>query len=251
MAPQPPPRRFLAGTAFFVAFTSALFATAVGPARAQQPIPGQTPLIVVGETFQWLPGTWAAYHLVDKATDEKSWMYFAVLDRETKNKTSGVWIEIEVRIPGSPHVVTRVLAEETPQGPGDLLAAIVQVEGMSPFNVPGNLLKEDAKTGARDVGQFRQAREVRRVRQHTLTRRGRALNVWDVEALDADGKPVKAIVSLELPPIGVVTADTGAILMDLDDWGNGATTRIKGHAMPLWLWVIGQTVKGANEGGKK
>jgi hypothetical protein len=62
---------------------------------------------------------------------------------------------------------------------------------------------------------------------------------------------MRAIVSEEIAPIGVYSAQTGDTRMQLVDWGLGAQTRIKGAVYPFWLWLAGQVEKAAREGSEK
>jgi hypothetical protein len=218
---------------------------------AAEKIPGQRPLLVIGDQFQWVHGSWATYDLYDKAKRERSKMYIAILEQGKKKNRQGIWLEVGIEMRGEPKVMTRMLAEMTPSGPGDLLEAIVQVEGMGAFSVPGSFMKQGNEEGERQVGQVRPAREVRRMEERVITRRGRELKVWDVEAEDADGKPVKAVVSIELPPIAVVSADTDEMQMEIVDWGLAARSRITSKPMNFYLWIASQIGKGMSEGEKR
>ncbi|MCU0241865.1 MAG: hypothetical protein MUF51_05525 [Vicinamibacteria bacterium] len=219
--------------------------TAAGTSGPAAQVPQQKPLIVIGDTFQWVYGSWAKYTILDKAKNETSQMTMAILDRGKKKDKAGIWMEIEMQVPDAPLVVTRILAEDRKGGPGDVLECIIQVAGMEPaFSVPGSFLKQGNDEGGKMVTQFKPAQEVKKVQERKQVYRGREIALWDVEALDGEGQPLKAIVSIEVPPIGVVLADTSETRMELVDWGLGARSRIQGKPLNFYLWIAKQVQKG-------
>lgn len=209
------------------------------PAMAAE-IQGQKPVMFIGEAFQFVPGAWSRYTVRDTAKGEQYRLWIATL---AKGKAAGgpsSWLEIEVAMADTPTVVTRFLVRETPQGPGELLDVIVQMQGYSPFVVPKKYYRGQDK----EVGQFQTTHVLRRVGQRTLTLCGRDIPVVDVEAQDAAGKPVTATVSEAVLPIGVVAADANGMTMTLDDWGTGGKSRIDGSPMNFYLWLLMQVGQG-------
>jgi hypothetical protein len=220
-----------------------------GMLLAEEKVPGQKPLVIIADTFQFVPGAWARYNVYDKEKKEAYDLYFAVLGREEKDGQACAWIEVDVRIKDQPRVVTRFLALETPQGPGDVKNVIVQVEGYSPFTVPKKFLKPDQGKG--QVAQLKPARVVKKLERRAVGPVGRRVQAWVVEAVTDDGQEVKAVVSEELPPIALYEAESPALRMTAVDWGLGARTRITGEPVPFWLWLMEQVEKGMAGDKKK
>ncbi len=113
-------------------------------------VQGQKPVMFVGDTFQFVPGAWASYYIYDKTKNEHYVMQMATLERGKQDGKQCSWMEIEVLPESGPAVVTRMLTEETKQGPGALLDVIVQVKGYSPFTVPKKYYEGENK----EVGEF-------------------------------------------------------------------------------------------------
>jgi hypothetical protein len=218
------------------------------------PIPGQKPLLVIGDSFRFVEGSWAKYRILDKTKNETYLMELSILGQEQKKVrkklTTFRWMEVRVEMPKNPVVVTRFLADETPQGPGELQDVIVQVEGYSPFSVPKKFYKENKK-GNPGVMQVKPVQGVKNVEKRIVEHKGERIEVIDVEAVDADGRPLRASVSEALPPIGLFSAETADIKMDLEDQGLNAKSRITGTPMNFYLWVISQVADGLSEGEKK
>lgn len=124
-------------------------------------IQGQKQMVVIDDTFQFIPGTWATYMVFDKQKKEEYEMTFSVMEDGNKHEGACSWMEVIIKMKQTPTVVTRFLAKKTKQGPGEVLEAIVQMEGYSPFTVPHNFLKgEDAEVG--QTLNYRLAKKVRK-----------------------------------------------------------------------------------------
>jgi hypothetical protein len=223
-------------------------------AASDPSIPGQRPLIVIGEAFRFVHGAWACYSVRDKAANQDYRLCLAVLEGENRKKrkkdkarTPCCWMEVEVGSPDHPRVVTRFLAEQTSNGPGELLEAVVQVEGYSPFRVPKKYLKPDDPK----VGETQVAHVVRRLEQKAIRHAGKDLWAWELEARDADGKEIRAVVNEELPPIGVYSAETDQIRMEIVDWGMDARSKITGTPTNFYVWILEQIAKEMSEPHKK
>jgi hypothetical protein len=217
-----------------------------GGSAAREQIPGQKrPLVIVGDTFRFVEGSWARYVVDDLQTGETYRMTMAVLEKGRKKSTVGRWMEVDVRMPGQPGVATRFLVTETAQGPGELLEAIVQVEGMTPFSVPGRFLKagNDQK-----VAPLKPAKLVRQSTEKiSIPHRDGAIEAWAVDAETAEGERVQATVSLELPPITLYEATTREMRMKAEDWGLGARSAIRGEPQSFYIWLLEQVAKGMEE----
>jgi hypothetical protein len=203
-------------------------------------IPGQKSIIVLGDSFQFIPGSWGSYRIMDKERNESYRMYFAILPREKKQKASASLMEVEVESRNNPNVITRFLADETPQGPGSLLNVVVQVQGYAPFTVPKKYF-----TGKNaQVAPIIPAQTVKRLEKKSRTISNRQVEVWEVEAEDAKGIRTRAVVSEQIAPIGLVEAENPQIQMTLEDWGSGAVTRITGKPRSFTLWILEQIADG-------
>lgn len=198
-------------------------------------IAGQKSVMFIGDAFQFVPGAWASYDVLDKAKNERYRMWIATLEKSSKRKDAS-WMEIAVDMAKAPPVVTRFLVLETPKGPGDLLDVVVQMQGYSPFTVPRKYYTGEA----REVGDFASAQTLKRVAERTLRLGDRDIKVVDVEALDPDGNTVTATVSEAVLPIGVVVADANGVAMTLTDWGDAAKSRVEGAPMNFYLWLLKQ-----------
>jgi hypothetical protein len=143
-------------------------------------------------------------------------------------------MEVEVTPPDAPSVVTRLLVEETADGPGQLLEVIVQVRGYPPFTVPRKLFEGKE----RDIGEFQGSYVARRVGERSITLDGKTIPVWDVEATDKRGRQISASVSEQTPPLGIVTAKSEKTDLVLEKWGANAKSRIDGTPMNFYMWLI-------------
>jgi hypothetical protein len=234
----------IADRLFITAVALASVLAAFHPATAAEKIPGQRPMMIVGDTFQFIPGAWGRYNIVNKARNESYRMYISILPREKKQKPATSWMEVEIETRDNPKVVTRFLAEETHQGPGRLQKVIVQVQGYAPFNVPKKYFTGDNA----QVAPVIPAQTLKRADKSLRTVAGRQVTAWEVEAEDAGGNRTRAIVSEEIPPIGIVEAESGDIQMTLEDWGTDAVSHITGTPRNFTVWILEQI---ANEMGKQ
>jgi hypothetical protein len=218
-----------------------LAALALGlPLPAQDAIPRQASMLVIKDTFSFVPGTWAEYTIFDKEKNESYRMYIAALKRETVGGKSGIWLEIEAEMKDSPLIVTDIFAEETKDGPGKIFKAVIQVKGMSPFTVPQKYLEGED----RQVGSFETAQIVKRLEQKKIVHNGRTIDTLIVEAQDKEGRKTAATISLQIPPIAVFAAETDDVRMTINDWGAGAKTRIEGEPIGFTFWLLEQIANG-------
>lgn len=212
---------------------------AVGCIFAQNDIPGQKSMLMIDGKFFYQQGAWADYALLDKAENKSYRMKIAILEPEKVKGKPFRWLEIEVAMEGDPAVVTRILAEELPSGPGRIEKVVVQVEGYSAFRVPKKYFKDDDA----EVGRFDAARIVRRMENKVITIDGRSLSAWEVEAESAEGEVMIATVSDELPPIALIGAETEDIKMTVNGWGGDAVTMITGKPKSFFFWILDQIGK--------
>jgi len=199
-------------------------------------VEGQRPMMIVGDAFQFTPGAWSSYYVHDRAKKEYYRMYIATLEKLTRDGKPCSWMEVGVTPEKDPAVVTRFLVEETRSGPGEILDVIVQVQGYSPFTVPESFYKGEKK----DVGDFKGAAVARRIARQVIPIGGRNVNAWNVEAVDAGGGTMEALVSEEVAPIGVIMAESPQIGMYLSDWGGGAKSKIEGTPVNFYVWLMMQ-----------
>ncbi len=223
-----------------------LAAALILPAAAlesKQTIPGQQPMVILEGNFQFIPGSWADYTIRDKTKNETYRMLMSVLEQENYKGLACRWLEIEVAMKDQPTVVTRILATETKNGPGDLQKAVVQVEGYSPFSVPRKFLQGKDQ----EVAKVEPAKVVKRLERKTIRHQGKTIQAWVVEAQTAQGQDISAVVSEELPPFCLYDAETEAMRMTVNDWGLGATTRIQGEPTSFFLWILEQIGRGLDK----
>jgi hypothetical protein len=203
-------------------------------------VPGQRALPVLKDGFKFIPGTWTAYDVLDKAKNETYRMKIAALAKETVAGKPYSWLEIELEMKDAPSVVTSILAEETQNGPGRIEKAIVQVKGMSPFTVPRKYLEGQGQ----QVGEFKPAHIVKKLESRKITCAGKTIDTLAVEAEDDKGEKMTAMVSLQILPIALYEAETPDLKMTAADWGAGARTEIEGAPVPFFLWIIEQLATG-------
>lgn len=208
------------------------------PVCAQE-IQGQRPVMLIGDTFQFTPGSWATYTLHDKAEDTYYTMTMSILESVRRNGKDSAWMEIEIET-DKELVVTRLLTEKTKAGPGEMFEVVVYIHGMTPFTIPSSWLRDEEKK----VGDFKVSQVQSRVAQRSIRFGGYPLDVFDVDAVDEKGAPVAATVSLGVAPIGILMADTKDMAMYLEDWGTGAKTRVVGTPVGFIGWTIGLIGKG-------
>ena len=199
-------------------------------------IQGQKPVMFIGNAFQFVPGAWSSYYVHDKEKNEHYIMHMATLERLKQDGKQCSWMEIEMLPESGPSVVTRLLVEETKQGPGDLLEVIVQVKGYSPFTVPRKYYEGENK----EVGEFRTTQIAKRIARRTFDLSGRSIAAWEVEAVDDKGNMTEALVSEQVLPIGVIMAETSQAGMYLKDWGLSAKSKISGTPINFYLWLMMQ-----------
>jgi len=210
-------------------------------------IQGQKQMVVIDDTFQFIPGTWATYTVHDKQKNEEYEMTFSVMEDGNMSDGACSWMEVVVKMKQTPTVVTRFLARKTKQGPGEVLEAIVQMEGYTPFTVPHNFLTgEDA-----EVGQTLTYHLAKKVRKKSVNFQNRKISLWLVEAISDDQQAIQAWVSEELPPMGIFKIDTSEVGMYLDDWGTGAQSEVTGTPMNFYLWITSQISKALIDEEKK
>ena len=126
----------LIGVAVFIFALSGLPALAA-PREAME---GQKPMMVIGDVFQFVPGSWGVYRIHDRVKKEHYRMYIATLEKTKVNGKACSWMEVEVTPEKASPVASRFLVEETKDGPGELLEVVVQVKGFAPFIVPQKTL---------------------------------------------------------------------------------------------------------------
>jgi hypothetical protein len=203
-------------------------------------IQGQRPMLVIGDVFRFTPGSWATYTIRDRVRNETFRAYIAILDKTTQNGKPFSWMEVEILPEIAPPVITRFLVEETKDGPGELLEVTVQVKGYPPFTVPRQYYEGKGK----EVGDFQGSYVAKRVGRRRVAISEKDISVWDVEATDKKNRKIIASVSEEVPPLGIVQAESEKTSMRLDNWGTDAKGRMEGTPINFYLWLIMQIGQG-------
>ncbi len=211
-----------------------MFLGAITPALAAA-IEGQRPIPMVDGAYQLTPGTWAEYSVRNLPSNTTYRLYIAVLERGTRGKVPGIWLEIGMTSTNDPGVLTRVFAEEGTNGIGRVLQATVQVEDTDPFVVPRRYLGKGDKRGK--VGDFRSVTIVTNSVDELMNWKGRDVTVHKLETHDEEGRVTKIIATRDVPPLGIVLVRSLRLEMDLEDWGDGATTRLTGKPIGLYRWL--------------
>lgn len=213
----------------------------------EQQIQGQRPIPVVEGAFKLQEGAWATYKIHDLKKNQRSRMYFATLSRVDHEGVRAMWMEIAVKPEGEQLVRTRILAEDTPKGPGRVLEVIVQPEGYDPFYVPQSFFADQGG----DTADFEQITPQAKSQAVNITIGKRKFSGWRVIGQDQNGAKVEAVASLSVPPLGLVSSSTADVRMEIDEWGMGAKTLIKGEPVNFYLWLIDQIGKGMAEEPQK
>ncbi len=196
-------------------------------------IQGQKQMLIVDDMFQFVPGTWGDYTIVDKVKKESYHMVFSVLNDEKVQGKDCSWMQIKIDMKGKPTVVTKILMEKTPKGPGKAMRAIVQVAGFDPFIVPEKYLK-----GGKDqVAPSEKYEIVRKLRKKKVIYKGREVSLWQVQTATKEGKKATVWVAENVPPLGVFKVDLPGYGMVLNDWGTGARNEITGTPMNFYVWI--------------
>jgi len=221
-------------TSFILAFF--LLLSGFSDLAGQENIPGQRPMLLLDNAFQFISGSWADYTYFDKQKNESTRLYFSILDRETVKNAPYIWMEIEAAVKDAPVVVTRVLIEEKKAGPFRIDQAIVQVQGYSPFSVPQKYLEGQDQ----QVGQFQAAHIVSQLAQQVIEHNGKKINAITAEAATDKGDKMSITYSLELPPIAVYQAENKDFRLSINDWGMDARSKINGPPESFLLWIMEQ-----------
>ena len=221
-------------TSFILAFF--LLLSGFSDLAGQENIPGQRPMLLLDNAFQFISGSWADYTYFDKQKNESTRLYFSILDRETVKNAPYIWMEIEAAVKDAPVVVTRVLIEEKKAGPFRIDQAIVQVKGYSPFSVPQKYLEGQDQ----QVGQFQTAHIVSQLAQQVIEHNGKKINAITAEAATDKGDKMSITYSLELPPIAVYQAENKDFRLSINDWGMDARSKINGPPESFLLWIMEQ-----------
>jgi len=200
-------------------------------------VQGQRPVPLVDGTHQLVSGSWAEYGVRDLRSNTAYRLRIDVLERAVLRGKAGVWMELGVTPTNSAAVLTRVFCEETTNGLGRVRRAIVQVEGADPFVVPGRYLGGHGEGRGR-VGDFRRVSVVTNSVDELMNWKGRDITVRKLEARDDDGRVTEIIATSDIPPLGIVLVRAPSMEMNLEDWGDGAASRITGKPIGFmrWLW---------------
>lgn len=234
--------------------TTCMFAPAVWSAGSED-VKGQVPLMVVKGHYNFVPGAWAEYNVTDLKNDKKYRMRFCTLEKTVYEGQKAAWIEVKVsptgksKAKGDPKVVTKILAVDTPNGPGKVLEVIVQVQGYDPFTVPESFFADQGGDAA-DIQAIDPGAEAREI---TVRFKKKQIKMKAIEAKgkDEQGRPVLAWVSEKIPPLGIIKAETADVKMTIQNWGLHARSQITGEPMNFYVWIAAQVGKALSEAGEK
>ncbi len=201
-----------------------------------QRFPGQKPLVVLTGNFFYVPGSWARYSVLDKTTNESYTLTVAVLDRRRADRRVYARLEVAFVPKVGPSVITRVLAEQTDQGPGPIQSGVMQVEGLAPLSVPQNILGP----GDDRLVPIERAAITRINGETAVCCQGKLVRAWRVEVRMPDGSPATAIVSRELAPTSISELESASLRLSADDWGRGVESAIREPPLPFGLWLLSQ-----------
>ncbi len=235
---------------FWVSAVLLCFYSMTGVGSTEE-IKGQKPMLVIDDTFRFVPDTWGEYTVRDKKKKQTYTMVMAMLEQQKCREGQCFWMEITIMAKDTPTVVTRFLTPQTPKGPGKPLSAIVQISGFDPFKVPAGFMKgEDA-----EVGQQQNYHLSEKIRKKTIkTKQGTSIEIWQVEAVNDKKERITAWVSEQLPPLGLYQVDTADTSMHIKTWGTGARSQITGKPMNFYLWltkIVGKALVDGTDKKKK
>ena len=224
-------------------------------AAGSEDVQGQVPLVVVKGHYNFVPGAWAEYWVEDKKLDKEYRLRFCTLEKVEYEGQKAAWLEVKVspvgksKSKGDPKVVTKILAVDTPDGPGKVLDVIVQVQGYDPFTVPENFLADQGG----DAADFQTFDPEAKAREITVRFKKKKIKmkVIEVEGKDKTGRQVKAWVSEKVPPLGLIKAQTAEIEMTIQNWGLHGRSQITGEPMNFYVWIAAQVGKALSEAGEK
>ncbi len=224
-------------------------------AAGSEDVQGQVPLVVVKGHYNFVPGAWAEYWVTDKKLDKEYRLRFCTLEKTVHEGKKAAWIEVMVspvgksKEKGDPKVITKILAADTPDGPGDVMEVIVQPQGFDPFTVPESFFAEQGG----DAADFQTFDPEAKAREITVRFKKKKIKmkVIEVEGKDKAGRQVKAWVSEKVPPLGLVKAETADMEMTIQNWGLHGRSQITGEPMNFYLWIAAQVGKALSESGEK
>jgi hypothetical protein len=90
------------------------------------------------------------------------------------------------------------------------------------------------------VGNFQGTAVVTWIARQMIPVGRRTVSAWDLEAADAGGGVMNALISEEVAPIGVIMAETPLMGMYLADWGIVAKSKIEGTPVNFYVWLMMQ-----------
>ncbi len=193
----------------------------------------ENPAIPVPEGgFDFLEGAWSSYSINSISEGREFEFKISVLEAGSYRRRDGRWLEVKISSESLPAVLTRILAEETPSGPGEILQAVVQVEGTDPFTMPLSFLKGGQEPRFKTVAAPPDAERA------DIIWNGKEIDVIRAEGEDEDGNPFKIVLSSDAPPLSVVYFESAEIMMSLMDLGSGAVTEITGRPRSFFPWLI-------------
>jgi len=204
-------------------------------------IPQQPSLLLVKGTFNYVSGAWASYVIYDKKKFAYTFLDIATREYETCSNPSGcIWLELKVKTENQPLVITKMLVEKFPDGPGEIKKAAVWIEGYNPFWLPDNFLKSTNNK----IPSFKQATSTKILEIRTGRLLGHIVTIKKIIGnMPNKSETLTAYISNEIPPIGIVMLEEANLNIYLRAWGIKNETWMKKEPVSFYWWIMEQLGK--------
>jgi hypothetical protein len=189
---------------------------------------------VLEDTFQWVPGAWAEYELIQGATNAPVRFRMAITGLDTSTVPSEAWVEVGIGPTNGAMLVTRMKVEVANSGPGEPLEAVMQFPGSDPIAVPRKHLKSGKTSG---TAASRWTSTAVHPTWSNITWMGRELIATEITATNSTGARSRVLVSSNAPPLCIVSACSSNREMRLVEWGSDAKSAIIGEPVGLMRWI--------------
>ena len=186
------------------------------------------------DTFCWVPGAWAEYHLVRGSTSTPLRFRMAITELDTSSVPAKAWVEVGIGPTNGAMIITRMKLEANDSGPGDPLEAIMQLPGSDPIAVPRKHLKSGKASGTRAL---RWTCTSAQPAWSNMTWLGQEITVAEMTATNSTGARSTVFVSSNVPPLCIVSASATNMEMRMVAWGGNATSSIAGKPVGLLRWI--------------
>ena len=186
--------------------------------------------------------------MYDKEKFTYTFLDIATRGREECSNPSGcIWIELKVQAEEQPLVITKILAENTPKGPGDVKKAAVWIEGYDPFWIPDKLMERQDKK----ISNFQGITDKEVIESRIGRLLGKIVTVKKVIArMPNHGERLTAYVSKDIPPLGIVMLKGPHVDMYLRAWGMQRGSWMTKEPVSFYWWImkqVGRALYGVKE----